>query len=105
MEFNFLFLTILSFLQFCYYEFIINHLFKGKVMNFKFRLFNTAVMSFLLSMMMTLWVTWINLGFVENFFFFWLKAWALAFPAAFVCVMILAQPVMKFSKKVFKIED
>ncbi len=74
-------------------------------MSFKFRLFNTAIMSFLLSMMMTLWVTWINIGFVDDFVWRWLKAWALAFPAAFVCVLILATPVMKFSKKVFGIKE
>ncbi len=74
-------------------------------MNFKFRLFNTAVMSFLLSMMMTLWVTWINIGFVDDFIWRWLKAWGLAFPAAFICVLILATPVMKFSKKVFGIKE
>ncbi len=74
-------------------------------MNFTFKLFNTAVMSFLLSMIMTLWVTWINIGFVDDFLWRWLKAWALAFPAAFVCVLILAAPVMKFSKKVFGIKD
>ncbi len=72
-------------------------------MDFKFRLFNTAVMSLLLSLMMTLWVTWINLGFVDDFLLRWMKAWLLAFPAAFVCVLILAEPVMKFSRKVFGI--
>ncbi len=74
-------------------------------MSFKFRMFNTAVMSVLLSLMMTLWVTWINLGFVDDFVLRWMKAWLLAFPAAFVCVLILAQPVMKFSCKVFGIKE
>ncbi|MBR0573242.1 MULTISPECIES: DUF2798 domain-containing protein [Pasteurellaceae] len=74
-------------------------------MNLKFRLFNSAVMSFLLSMLMTLWVTWINLGFVDDFLSRWLKAWGLAFPAAFICVLILVQPVMKFSKKIFGITE
>ncbi len=74
-------------------------------MNFKFKLFNTAVMSFLLSMLMTLWVTWINLGFIDNFLWMWLKAWTLAFPAAFICVLVLATPVMKFSKKIFGIKE
>ncbi len=73
-------------------------------MDFKFRLFNTAVMSLLLSLMMTLWVTWINLGFVDDFLLRWMKAWLLAFPAAFVCVLILAEPVTKFSRKVFGIK-
>lgn len=70
-------------------------------MQWKFRLFNTAVMALLLSLLMTLWVTWINLGFVSNFFARWMQAWGLAFPAAFFCVMILAKPVMRFSEKVF----
>ncbi len=74
-------------------------------MNFKFRLFNTAVMSLLLSLLMTLWVTWINLGFADDFLLRWMKAWLLAFPAAFFCVLILAQPVMKFSRKVFGIKE
>lgn len=74
-------------------------------MSFKFRLFNTAVMSMLLSLMMTLWVTWINLGFVEDFFLRWGKAWILAWPAAFVCVLVLANPVLTFSKKVFGIRE
>lgn len=73
-------------------------------MSFKFRVFNTAVMSFLLSMLMTLWVTWINLGFIDDFMSRWLEAWMLAFPAAFVCVMVLETPVMKFSKRVFGIK-
>ncbi len=74
-------------------------------MSFTFRLFNTAVMSLLLSLMMTLWVTWINLGFVDDFFMRWMKAWLLAFPAAFICVLVLAQPVMAFSRKVFGIKE
>lgn len=71
------------------------------IMSWKFRLFNTAVMAFLLSLLMTLWVTWINLGFVNDFFARWMQAWGLAFPAAFCCVLILAKPVLRFSEKVF----
>ncbi len=74
-------------------------------MSFAFRLFNTALMSILLSLIMTLWVTWINLGVVDDFLMRWLKAWMLAFPAAFVCVLLLAQPVQRFSRKVFGIRE
>lgn len=70
-------------------------------MSWKLRLFNTAVMSMLLSLLMTLWVTWINLGAVGGFVTHWLRAWILAWPAAFFCVLLLARPVSVFSEKVF----
>ncbi|MEZ9232089.1 DUF2798 domain-containing protein [Vibrio amylolyticus] len=41
-----------------------------------------VLMSLVLSSLMTLWVTWINLGFVANFTLFWGKAFVLAWPAA-----------------------
>ncbi|MBS9778409.1 MAG: DUF2798 domain-containing protein [Gammaproteobacteria bacterium] len=68
----------------------------------KFRLVNTAIMSFLLSGFMTMYVTWINLGFVDNFFALWLKAWFMAFPAAFIGVFFLAPRVMKLTQRILK---
>lgn len=53
-------------------------------MPFKFRVVNTAIMSVFLSGFMTLYVTWINLGLVGDFIAFWIKAWAMACPAAFL---------------------
>lgn len=75
---------------------------KGFAMSWKFRLINTAIMSFLLSGFMTIYVTWINLGFVAHFIQFWLKAWAMAFPAAFIGVLLLAPVVGKLTAKVIK---
>lgn len=71
-------------------------------MSWKFRMVNTALMSFILSGFMTIYVTWINLGFVNNFIFFWLKSWLMAFPAAFIGVFILAQPVQKLTRKIVR---
>lgn len=71
-------------------------------MTFKFRVVNTLIMSFLLSGFMTIYVTWINLGFVDDFVHFWLKAWMMAFPAAFVGVLILAPIVAKLTVKIVK---
>ncbi|WP_350559347.1 DUF2798 domain-containing protein [Psychrobacter sp. CAL346-MNA-CIBAN-0220] len=68
-------------------------------MNWKFRLLNTATMAILLSGVMTIYITYINLGMIESFIQYWLKAWLLAAPAAFICVLILANPVQKFTKK------
>ena len=66
-------------------------------MSWSFRLLNTAIMSFLLSGLMTVYVTFINLGFVADFISLWIKAWILAAPAAFVIVMILAMPVQRLT--------
>lgn len=71
-------------------------------MSWTFRIINTAIMSFFLSGLMTVYITFINLGMVDNFIGHWLKAWLLAAPAAFVCVMILATPVTKLTKKIVK---
>lgn len=70
-------------------------------MPFKFRLVNSAIMSFLLSGFMTIYVTWIR-GFPPNFVALWIKAWALAFPAAFIGVLILAPMVGKLTAKIVK---
>lgn len=71
-------------------------------MNWKFRLLNTAIMAILLSGLMTVYVTFINLGMIENFISYWIKAWILAAPAAFVCVLILAAPVQKVTRKILE---
>ena len=68
-------------------------------MSWKFRIVNTAIMSFFLSGLMTIYVTFINLGLVDDFIAQWVKAWTLAAPAAFVCVMILMMPVQRVTKK------
>lgn len=39
---------------------------------------------------MTVYVTWINPGFIEYFVNLWFKAWLMAFPAAFIGVWVLA---------------
>ena len=71
----------------------------GTIMNWKFRLLNTAIMAILLSGVMTIYITYINLGMIESFVQYWLKSWLLAAPAAFLCVLILANPVQKFTRK------
>ncbi|MGO2624599.1 MAG: DUF2798 domain-containing protein, partial [Psychrobacter sp.] len=68
------------------------------IMNFKFRVVNTAIMSVLLSFMMTMFITFINLGWSDTFFTNFLNAWKIALPAAFVAVLIIGQPVQKLTK-------
>ena len=68
-------------------------------MTIKFRLINSFIMSMVLSFLMTAWITYINLGFVENYLGLWMKAWVLAWPAAFLIAFASGPMVMKFSKK------
>lgn len=71
-------------------------------MSFKFRVVNTAIMSVFLSGFMTLYITLINLGLVEDFVTLWIKAWIMAAPAAFVGVMLLAPMVLKITQRILK---
>lgn len=71
-----------------------------KTMNLKFRIVNTAIMSVLLSFMMTMFITFINLGWSDDFFMNFLHAWKIAWPAAFVAVLIIGQPVQQFTKRI-----
>lgn len=82
---------------------IMNRATMNKVaISWKFRLINTAIMAMLLSGLMTLYITFVNLGSIEGFVYYWLKAWMLAAPVAFVCVMIIASPVQKLTKRILE---
>lgn len=71
-------------------------------MSFKFRLLNTALMPIALSFIMTLYVTWINLGIHQGFVLDWLKAWLMAAPAAFFGVLLISTPISKLSQRILK---
>lgn len=53
-------------------------------MSAKYRFFFSLFMSLVLSFLMTAWVTWINLGFVDGFVWKWGTAFITAWPAAAV---------------------
>lgn len=69
-------------------------------MGFKFRLVNTAIMATLLSGIMTMFITFINLGWSDTFFSNFFNAWKIALPAAFTIVLIIGQPVQKLTHKI-----
>lgn len=54
---------------------------------FIFPAFLSGIMAFL----MTAFVTWLNLGFVPDFFGRWMHAWAIAWPLAY-CAALIATP-------------
>ncbi|MDV7340137.1 DUF2798 domain-containing protein [Terasakiella sp. A23] len=65
----------------------------------KQRLIFTAVMSLTLCFFMTLWVTWINLGFNSDFILQWLRAFGLAWPVAAVVSFVTGPFVQTLSAK------
>lgn len=59
------------------------------------RLIAALLMSFSLSLLMSCWVTFINLGLTEDFVAHWLKAFKLAWPAAALIAFFLGPFVQK----------
>lgn len=68
-------------------------------MSLKFRLIHASLMSGILSLLMTCWITFINLGAVPGFFTLWMKAWSLAWPPALVIAFFSGPLVMKLSQR------
>ena len=48
----------------------------------------SAIMGGLMSLSITLATTLVRVGFVQNFFWVWLKVWAVAYPVAMICILI-----------------
>lgn len=51
---------------------------------------------------MTLWVTFINLGFSDLFFKQWGQAFILAWPVAALTAFIISDPIRDFTKKLLR---
>ncbi|WP_232504321.1 DUF2798 domain-containing protein [Shewanella benthica] len=66
----------------------------------KQRIVFSLLMSFVLSLLMTLWITWINLGLQPNFLWLWAKAFILAWPAAASISFLFAPKVHKLTEKI-----
>ncbi|WP_104398511.1 DUF2798 domain-containing protein [Vibrio penaeicida] len=65
----------------------------------KHRIIFGLLMSLVLSSMMTLWVTWLNLGFQEHFFTSWRTAFLLAWPAAAAISIALGPTIQTLTQK------
>lgn len=53
------------------------------------------VMSFGMALFMTAVVTWVNTGIAGGFLFRWMHAFVIAWPLAFMCVLVLAPPTRR----------
>lgn len=63
------------------------------------------LMSLCLSSFMTLWVTWINLGFIDDFPAQWGKAFVMAWPAAAIISIVLGPSVQQLTAKVLATQN
>ena len=66
----------------------------------KHRFIFAILMSFVLTFFMSAWVTFINVGLIDNFIHFWMSAWLLAWPAAGVISFISAPRIHKLAHQI-----
>jgi len=59
----------------------------------KHRIIFAVLMSFTLSLIMSAWITYVNIGMHPDFVRFWMNAWALAWPAAGI-ISFIAGPLL-----------
>jgi hypothetical protein len=55
------------------------------------------LMSAIMTLIMTLWVSILNLGFSPDFLWKWARAFVMAWPVAFLSVLMIAPKVQKIS--------
>lgn len=67
--------------------------------SFRARAAFALCMSLLMSALMSAWVTLLNLGFDAAFLTRWMRAFAAAWPAAFLIVLTAAPSVQRFSQR------
>lgn len=65
----------------------------------KFRLYFAILMSGIMSLLMSGWITIINVGTPSNFLTLWMAAWCLAWPVAGLVAFIFGPVVQKISAR------
>ncbi|MEH6394486.1 DUF2798 domain-containing protein [Pseudoalteromonas sp.] len=71
----------------------------------KIHLIFTAAFSFLMSFLLSAWVTYLNLGLSDTFIQSWLTAFINAWPAAFVVAFSVAPPIRLLVMRLFSKEQ
>jgi len=61
-----------------------------------------CLMSFSMSLIMTLIITYINTGFDEMYHMRFLKAWSISLPVALIAISLVAPMVQKIVDKIIK---
>lgn len=65
----------------------------------KHRVIFTIIMSGMLSFLMTLWITYVNVGLIDGFISKWLLAFLLAWPAAGIIAFVVSPLAQKITIK------
>ncbi|ETX12209.1 hypothetical protein MUS1_00975 [Marinomonas ushuaiensis DSM 15871] len=63
----------------------------------KFRLYLAVLMSGIMSLLMSGWITFINVGITSNFLTLWAAAWCLAWPVAGLVAFTFGPSAQKLS--------
>ncbi|MCH1918064.1 DUF2798 domain-containing protein [Shewanella sp. A3A] len=66
----------------------------------KHRALFALVMSLVLTFFMSAWVTYINVGLIDNFIDSWMSAWLLAWPAAGVISFLFGPKIQRLTSTV-----
>jgi len=64
------------------------------------RIVSGLLMSLVLSCFMTLWVTWSNMGFIDNFLALWGRAFVMAWPVAATIAILLGPRVQQLTSRI-----
>lgn len=65
----------------------------------------TLIFSFMMSFLLSAWVTYVNLGLSNTFVQSWLTAFINAWPAAFLVAFTVAPPISAVVIKLIRIKD
>lgn len=63
------------------------------------RMIFASIMSLLMTIIMSGWITWLNIGFQEDYVARWGHAFLAAWPAAFFSVMLIAPTVQRLTQR------
>lgn len=66
----------------------------------KHRFIFAILMSFVLTFFMSAWVTFINVGLIDDFAYYWMSAWLLAWPAAGLISFISGPGIHKLAHQI-----
>lgn len=64
------------------------------------RMIFAILMSFLMTVIMSGWITWLNIGFRPEYAARWGHAFLAAWPAAFLAVMLIAPSVQRVTQRI-----
>ena len=65
-----------------------------------FDIFFSLIMGGLMSLSITLATTFFRIGAADNFFLVWLEIWIIAYPIAFICILIYKPFAIKLTTKI-----